>query len=187
MLDPVLKLSCHPWKEVSQSQFATTNQALVFFQGPDILKQYRMAATCGKCHKTPTMYKCINHLNCKWTTPMIMFLILWMFSDPNLSPQHSPNFLKNLISFTRNWPLISFLTKPACWNIQNCIASSAQKKLSLQLSEWRPVHHLWIQTAVGRTERHWVLVMPGGLNELVSGRRCWLNTGALLWQSPSSI
>lgn len=48
---------------------------------------------------------------------------------------------------------------------------------------WRPAHHLWIQTAVSRTDRHWVPVLPASLNELVSGRRCWLNTGALLWQA----
>lgn len=45
---------------------------------------------------------------------------------------------------------------------------------------WTAVHHLQIQTAASGTQWHWVPVAPGGLNEFVSGRRCWLNTGALL-------
>lgn len=93
---------------------------------------------------------------------------------------------KSLINMTHTLtdltfvPCKSSLLKQKCWK---CIASSAHKNGAFSRPEWRPVHHLWIQTAVTRTKRHWVLVMSGGLNELVSGRRCWFNTGALLWQA----
>lgn len=61
------------------------------------------------------------------------------------------------------------------------------EKSSRQPSEWTAVLHLQTQTAEGGAQHHWVPVVPGGLNEFISGRRCWLNAGAPLWQAPLSI
>lgn len=51
-----------------------TPNSCVFFQGPDVVKQNRMAATCSRCNKNPiTCYKCTNLLKCKSTAPIKMF------------------------------------------------------------------------------------------------------------------
>lgn len=56
-----------------------TPSSCVFFQGPDVVKQNRMAATCGRCNKNPIMcYKCTNLLKCKCTAPIEKVLKLIM-------------------------------------------------------------------------------------------------------------
>lgn len=61
------------------------------------------------------------------------------------------------------------------------------EKSRRQPLERNAVYHLQTQTAAGGAQHHWLSVVPGGLNEFISGRRCWLNTGAPLWQAPLSI
>lgn len=54
--------------------YNTPNSCVFPDVGPDVVKQNRMAATCGRCNKNPIMcYKCTNLLKCKCTAPIKMF------------------------------------------------------------------------------------------------------------------